>query len=174
MGEHYLQTKVIDKMAFMKRDVNLGLVLLIIATLLLFTGFTVFYQNNFKQVISDYNDKYSQLKKVTQELENEKGRLNKTYELRVKAESDIQALDSQYKSLSEERDALEAHKNAIQSELSTTKTQLAVTKAELGQAQEQLTAAQSQVATVTTSLNSCKSQRDNYKQDLEDCQASLG
>ncbi len=155
------KTKVKTKMAFMKKDVNLGLILLIIATLLLFTGFTVFYQKNFKEVTTEYNDKLAQLNKVKQELENEKNRLNQTYELRVKAEKDVQALDSQYKQLSEERDQLESDKNTLQSELSSTKIQLASSKAELSQTQELLASVQTELSLSNSRLSSCNRKLDS-------------
>lgn len=125
-------------MAFMKKDVNLGLLLLIIATLLLFSGFTVYYQTNFKNVVTEYHDKLGQLKKVTEELGAEKTKLNETYQLRAKAEKDIKALDVQYRLLSDERDQLERDKTKLQAELSTAKATLAETEVKLSQTQTQL------------------------------------
>ena len=47
-------------MAFMKRNVNLGLLVLIVASLILFTGFAVYYQTTFKGITEEYNTKLGQ------------------------------------------------------------------------------------------------------------------
>ena len=41
-------------MSIMRRDVNLGLLLLIVAALLMFSGFTVYYQTTFKNLSKTY------------------------------------------------------------------------------------------------------------------------
>lgn len=154
-------------MAFMKKDVNFGLLLLIVATLLLFSGFTVYYQTNFKNVVAEYHDKLEQLQGVTTELSAEKEKLNETYQLRVKAEKDVKALDSQYRILSNERDQLESDRNKLQSELSTTKTTLAETQTKLGQTETKLSQTQTQLSQTQAELSSKKSKIDNLKDDID-------
>jgi len=154
-------------MAFMKKDVNLGLLLLIISTLLLFSGFTVYYQTNFKNVVTEYHDKLGQLEEVTSELGAEKVKLNETYQLRVKAEKDISALDTQYRLLSDERDQLESDKNKLQSELTTTKTQLAESQAKLSQTETILSQTQDSLRAANTEISSLKSRVSNLKDDID-------
>ncbi|MBL7054130.1 hypothetical protein ISS05_00035 [Candidatus Woesearchaeota archaeon] len=163
-------------MAFMKKDVNLGLLLVIIATLLLFSGFTVYYQTNFKNVVSDYHNKLSQLEKVTSDLGQEKTKLNETYQLRVKAEKDVKALDSQYRLLGDERDQLEDAKNTLQSELGSTKTKLAEAQVQLSSAQSELSSTQDLLKTANAKISSLNSRiddlqdsRDSYKAQYEAC-----
>ena len=163
-------------MAFMKKDVNLGLLLLIVATLLLFSGFTVYYQTNFRNVVDEYHTKLDELKTITTELGAEKTKLNETYQLRVKAEKDIKSLDTQYRLLSDERDQLENDRNKLQSELSSTKTSLAETKTTLSQTQNTLTqtqtslnAANAQVLTLGDRIGDLKDERDSYKAQYEAC-----
>lgn len=158
-------------MAFMRKDVNMGLLLLIIATLLLFSGFTVYYQTNFRDVVGEYNEKLSQLQQVKDELLSEKTRLNQTYELRIKAERDIEALDSQYKDLSDERDRLESDKNSLQSELSSTKGELASNKAELSQVNDLLSTTQAELTITSSRLVSCNREVEDLEDDLEACQS---
>ena len=65
-------------MAIMKRDVNLGLLLLIVAALLMFSGFTVYYQTTFKNVSKSFETKIKELESVSKELESKRGQLNET------------------------------------------------------------------------------------------------
>ena len=82
-------------MTFMKKDVNLGLLVLIIASVLLFSGFSVYYQTAFKDVSLEYQEKLGQLSEVTEQLSSKRQELNETYSMRVKAEQDKQTLDAQ-------------------------------------------------------------------------------
>jgi len=152
-------------MAFMKRDVNLGFLVLIIASIILFSGFSVYYQTTFKDVSLEYKNKLEQLQKVTSDLSTQKQQLNETYSLRVKAEQDKKALVQSYKDLSDERNQLENDKSTLESELLTTKS-------DLEEKSTQLQSTQNQLASTQAELSSAKSQRDNYKADLaEVCDA---
>jgi len=60
-------------MGVMKRDVNLGLLLLIVAALIMFSGFTVYYQTTFKNVSRSYETKLNELESISKELESKRG-----------------------------------------------------------------------------------------------------
>ena len=152
-------------MAFMKKDVNIVLLILIVVAILVFSGFTVYYQTTFKDVSLEYKNKLEQLQKVTSDLSTQKQQLNETYALRVKAEQDKRALDQSYKDLSDERNQLASDKATLESELIDTKSDLAEKSVELQSTQNQLASTQAE-------LGSVKVQRDNYKADLaEVCDA---
>lgn len=161
-------------MAFLKRDVNLGFLFLLIATLLLFLGFTIYYETHLKNVQSEYDTKLSQLEKVTEELNSEKSRLNQTYKLRVKAEQDIEALDDQFKEISEERDNLEGERDTLSTELLLSKNQLAKAKADLKQNEVLLAQTQDSLAVANQKARKLEIKVDNLEDDLEDCEAQLG
>ena len=59
-------------MAFMRRDINLGLLLLIAAALLMFSGFTVYYQTTFKNVTKSYETQIKALDAITKQRETKK------------------------------------------------------------------------------------------------------
>ena len=147
-------------MAFMKKDVNVVLLFLIVASILVFSGFTVYYQTTFKDVSLEYKNKLEQLQKVTSDLSTQKQQLNETYALRVKAEQDKKALDQSYKDLSDERNQLEYDKSKLEVNLLATKNDLA----EKG---VQLISTQNQLASTEAELGSVKAQRDTYKNDLK-------
>src|SRR3989344_9653050 len=91
-------------MAFMKRDVNIGLLILIIAAVIVFSSFSVYYQSTFKNVSLDYLNKLEQLNRVTSELSKQKQELNQTYSLRTKAEEDKKTLDVKYTEVRDENE----------------------------------------------------------------------
>jgi chromosome segregation ATPase len=160
-------------MAFMKRDVNLGLLVLIIISIALFAGFSIYYQTSFKDVSLEYQSKLEQLSKVTSELRLQREKLNETSTLRVKAEEDRKVLDERYKDLNDERGRLEADKISLQSELTTTKSGLAEKKAELDATKNLLSQTQASLEASNSELSSLKSKRDNLEEDIERICAKL-
>ena len=154
-------------MAFMKRNVNLGLLFLIVASLVLFTGFSVYYQTTLKDITLEYNTKLKDLQKVTKELGLQKTALNETYELKIKAERDRSALDSQYRDISDENLQLEKDKTGLMVEV-------AQTKSELGAAQTELESKKTLLAKTQADLSAANSKISSLKDDIEDLCASIG
>lgn len=148
-------------MAFMKKDVNLGLLVLIIASIIMFSGFSVYYQTTFKDVSLEYKEKLEQLGKVTTELSTQKQALNETYSLRIKAEQDKKTLDSRYNEVRDENSNLLADNSNLRSEVSSTKS-------ELGEKSAQLSATQSLLANVQSELSSEKSKVSSLNSKLDD------
>ena len=145
----------------MKKDVNLGLLVLIIASIILFSGFTVYYQTTFKDVSLEYQNKLEQLSMVTEDLATQKQALNETYSLKIKAEQDKQTLDARYNEVRNENDNLKTDNTNLRLEVSSTKSQLAQKSAELD-------ATTSLLSQVQTERDNYKSQRDRYKSDLDE------
>ena len=132
-------------MAIMKRDVNLGLLLLIVAALLMFSGFTVYYQTTFKNVSKSFEIKLNELESVSKELESKRGQLNETsIQLQLKKQKE-EDLSTKFDDVRSERDQLETDKKKLEVELASTKASLAATLAELTNTKNQL-AAQVQLA----------------------------
>jgi len=161
-------------MAFMRRDVNLGLLVLIIASIIIFSGFTVYYQTTFRDVSMEYQEKLDQLKQVTDELSSKRSELNETYSLKVKAEQDRRALDSSYKDVSDENEGLKNDKANLQSEISSTKSQLGVKTAELDATENLLASVQAEMNKYKSQWQSCESDLDNVCEYIdEDLGAAL-
>jgi len=154
-------------MAFMKRDVNLGLLLLIIVAIVLFTAFSVYYQTTFQDVSLEYQSKLDQLSQVTKELGAKRTELNETYSLRIQAEEDRKVLDSRYRDVSDENLRLETDKATLQTELSSTKSDLAEKSVELVSTKNLLSQTQTSLSAANGEITSLKSQRSNLKDDVE-------
>ena len=154
-------------MAFMKRNVNMGLLVLIIASLILFTGFSVYYQTTLKGISTEYNEKLSELQKVTKELGLQKEALNETYELKRKAEVDRSALDSKYRDVSDENLQLEKDNTNLRVEVTQTKSELGATQTELESKKVILAQTQQDVESARGQVTSLK--RENDELEAENC-----
>lgn len=167
-------------MKIMKRDVNFGLFLIIIAVLVSFASFTVYYQSTYKNLTTSYNYKLEELKRTSEELGLHKSKLNETsFELEIKVERE-QDLSNQYVGLKGERDKLQTDKQTLQTELSSTKTNLAeksallvAKEAELSQKTTELAAANSQIIDLRDERDNYKGQRDSCNDNLNECNAKL-
>lgn len=115
-------------MAVMRRDINIGLLFLIVATLIVFAGFTVYYQTTFKNVSNEYKTKLTELEKVSSDLESKKKELTETSQTLQLKESNEQALSSQYTDLKGEKDQLEKDKATLQIELAAKLSELVDTQ----------------------------------------------
>src|SRR3989338_2692583 len=125
-------------MAIMRRDVNLGLLLLIVAAILMFSGFTVYYQTTFKNVSKSYEIKLNELNTISKELESKKGQLNQTnVQLTLQGQKE-QDLSKKYVDTKSERDQLETDKTKLTADLTSTKSELAATLGKLTDTQNQL------------------------------------
>ena len=114
-------------MALMKKDVNLGLLLLIVAALLMFSGFTVYYQTTFKNLSTTYQNELKQLDRVTKDLESKRGQLNQTsVQLQVNTQNQAD-LSKKFVDIKGERDQLDADKKKLTADLASTKSTLAQT-----------------------------------------------
>ena len=145
-------------MAFMKKDVNLGLLVLIIAAIIVFSGFTVYYQTSFRDISLDYKTKLEQLQQVTKDLTTQKKELNETYSLRQKAEQDRKALDSSYREVSDENDQLKNDNSNLRSELGSTKSDLGEKTARLEATQNILAQTQADLASANSKMKSLKTE----------------
>ena len=147
-------------MAIMRRDVNLGLLLLIVAALLMFSGFTVYYQTTFKNVSKSYEIKLKELDTISKDLESKKGQLNQTnVQLQLQGQKE-QDLSKKYVDTKSERDQLETDKTKLSADLSSTKSELAATL-------RKLTEAQGTLATQAKLIDDFNKQVIDLKRDVE-------
>ncbi|MDP6648264.1 MAG: hypothetical protein QGH34_02635 [Candidatus Woesearchaeota archaeon] len=147
-------------MAFMKRDVNLGLLILIVFSIIIFSAFSVYYQTTFQDVSLEYQQKLEQLGKVTKELGTKRQELNETYSLKLKAEEDKRVLDQRYKEASDEN-------TGLRSDLISTKVQLAEKSSELVETQNSLAQREASLIAANSEIASKNSKIGNLNDEIE-------
>ena len=157
-------------MAFMKRDVNLGLLFLIVAALLMFSGFTVYYQTTFKNISGNYDQKLKELEMVTKELDSKRGQLNDTsVQLQLRKQQEV-SLSEKFTDVRTEKEQLETDKAKLQTELISTSGQLASAKTELESAKTNLAAKEQQIASLSKQIVNLKDDIEDLENDLAECE----
>lgn len=133
-------------MAYIKKRVNVVLLLLIAVIIASFIGFTTYYEIIYKDISTEYNLKKSQLEILNQNLSIQSGKLSETTaELQRKVE-DKKRFDVLYTVSVEE-------KNALQEELTTTTATLENTRTELNEATEQVRSLNAEVKDLKVELD---------------------
>jgi chromosome segregation ATPase len=166
-------------MAYLKKNVNFGLFLLIIATLICFTAFSIYYQQNYQKLTDEYETKVTKIDDLVDTLNLEKTKLNQTsYQLRVKAERE-QDLSTKYTELRNEKEQLETDLASLQSQLSQTiielnqKTaELASTTASLELTQSELNDANREISRLESRISSLNDEIDSLQDQLNECLGS--
>ena len=144
----------------MKRDVNIGLLILIIASIIVFSGFSVYYQTTFKDVSLEYQSKLEQLGTVTTELATQKQALNETYSLKKKAEQDREVLDVRYKDVRDEDEKISTDNTNLRLEITNTKNDLGVAQSDLENKKVQLAQTQADLSDANSRISSLNSKLD--------------
>tara|TARA_Y100000310_G_scaffold291402_1_gene319328 strand:- start:381 stop:857 length:477 start_codon:yes stop_codon:yes gene_type:complete len=153
-------------MAVMKRDVNFGMFVLIIATLLVFAGFTAYYQTTFENLTSEYRGKIGELSTVTSNLQQEKIKLNQTsIQLQIKAEKE-KSLNEKYEEMVDWKNREEAAKIEFQGLFTTSQSNLA-------EAETLRDQYKGERDTFEDERDTERALKNRYKGDLDSCQAEL-
>lgn len=157
----------------MKRDINFGLLLIIIATLISFSAFTVHYQKTFKNLSSNYYGKLNELDNVATQLNLEKGRLNQTsYQLQVKEKRESE-LSGIYSDLRTEKETLEGDLKATQEALMAERDKLVKSQEELTATLSELTLTKSDLQEAYEENNRLESRIDSLNDEIDGlCQCS--
>jgi chromosome segregation ATPase len=153
-------------MKVMRRDVNFGLLLIIVATLICFSIFTVHYQNTFKNLSTNYYGKLNELDNVAQQLNMEKGKLNQTsYQLQVKEKRENE--------LSDIYSELRTEKEKVEADLQETQNALAAEKEKVIQTQDELTSTLNELTLTKSDLQEANDKIARQRDEISDLQDEI-
>ncbi len=117
-------------MGFIDDNAHVWLLVMVIVVAGAIVGLSVVYQQNFKDINKQYENKLNELNKTFIELTGAKSKLNKTIEeLEVKAERE-EDLASKYSLVKARKDELETLKIQLEADLQNTKNENSQLKAE--------------------------------------------
>ena len=160
-------------MAYMKKNVNFGFFLLLVASLICFAGLSVYYQTTFKDLYIDYKLKLDDLKNISSTLSTEKAKLEQTsQELTIKEEREKE-LSTQYTGLRTEKEKLQDEKANLQKKLAAKTSELVQKRAELATAQAELSISKADLASAMTTISGLRNNIDNLKEDIVNLNAQL-
>lgn len=106
-------------MKFLKADVNLHLLALVLVILVVFVSFNVYYQNKIRNLQSEYDEKIENLKVIEGKLLSKEKKLNEILELKDTIKKDKEILEIGYLSLRSENKDLETEKTSLMDDLDT-------------------------------------------------------
>lgn len=115
-------------MEFLKNDLNLKLIFSIALLLLLFAGFSAYYQKTLINITSEYNEKNAQFEEVTAMFVAEETKAEEISKLNEKSQKDKEFLETGYNDLNNENQVLKKDLEATISELTKTESELAEKK----------------------------------------------
>ena len=160
-------------MAYMKRNVNLGFFLLLVATLISLAGLSLYYQTTFKDLYVDYKGRIDDLKNVSSTLGTERTKLEQTSQELILKEEREKELSMQYTGLRTEKEKLENEKAKLQTQLAATTSELTQKRAELFTAQSNLATAQAELITTKTSLDNAMTTISGLRADIANLEENI-
>lgn len=146
-------------MEITKKNINLGLFVIIVATLVAFASFTTYYQYSYKNTTALYQNKLDELDRVMTTLKVTKEQLEKAASSVSESTEETEQISSEYNQLKDEKDKLE-------SDLSKNKRSLADTRAQLTQTELQLTQAQADLAAAKSEITVLQNRVDDINGDI--------
>jgi len=125
-------------MAYIQKDLNMNLLLLLVGLMAVIGGLTVFYQTSFKEINTKYFTKVTELNQTYTTLTQNLDTLNQTKQALQLKELREGDLTSKYLTVTKQKTDLEAEKQELltvkknlQDQLEETTTKLTATKKEL-------------------------------------------
>ena len=106
-------------MRFLKADFNLHLLAVVLAVLVVFAGFSIYYQNKIKEMQREYDKKAENLKSIEEKLLSKEEKLNEISELKEVIKKDKETLEIGYLSLHGENQNLKTEKTNLMEDLET-------------------------------------------------------
>lgn len=153
-------------MAYMRRNVNLLLMVLVLVVLFSLVILTTFYQKNYRNLSETYEVTSKELSKVSQNFTSKLDELQRTTgELKIKA-TDKEKLDDLYTQLT-------AEKNKLETELKATQDSLAGKTAMLEQTERELSSAKTTVIKQEEEIADLDSAVRNQKQKIDELRAEI-
>lgn len=154
-------------MAYMKRNVNIFLLLVIVIIVASLAALTTYYQSTYKNLGSKYDEKQKEIEKKIAELNALGGRLNQTSkELGIKAERE-EKLGAQYTDVKTAKEKVEDELTDTQDALQKETLLRQSVQTQLQQAQYNLKIAQEEISDLRKEI-------DHFRGIAQSCAAALG
>jgi chromosome segregation ATPase len=118
-------------MGFLKRDMNLKLIFMILILIIAITGFSIFYKFKLENVSIEYENKSKQLEEITAKAISEEAKIQEISQSKETLSNDKAVLEEGYSSLNNENQELKKEKTILEEEIASVKLELGKTKSEL-------------------------------------------
>ncbi|MBU3941437.1 MAG: hypothetical protein KKF74_00830 [Nanoarchaeota archaeon] len=157
----------------MKRNVNFGFFLLLVATLISLAGLSLYYQTTFKDLYVDYKGRIDDLKNISSTLGTERTKLEQTSQQLIIREEREKELSTQYTGLRTEKEKLEEEKASLQKQLAVKTSELTQKRAELATAQAELSISKTDLAAAKATISGLRADIANLDESIANLNAQL-
>jgi len=155
-------------MAYIRKNVNFILIILVITLIAMFVGFASYFESSNRTLVEQYDEKSNQYDSLKSNLSTQKTQLEKTYselQLQVAGGSKLQSLYNEVlqekKKIEEQLSKTQGQLSQTQTELANTITQLRKTEADLAVSEANYQYAQNRVNILTADVSSKQSKINN-------------
>ena len=125
-------------MAYIQKNVNFLLILLFLAVVTAFIGFTTYYQTTYRNLSSEYNERVTELESAQNNISLQDANIRETAtELQLRV-ADKTKFENLYTELVAEKNKLDKDLAQTRGSLASSQSELATTKSELGTAKTDL------------------------------------
>ena len=145
-------------MAYMKKNVNLLLMLLVVTFIFSLVLLTTFYQQNYKKLSEDFENTSRKLDLVSENFSSKIEELHSTTSTLNLTSSDKEKLDELYVNLKTDKESLDAELQNVKAELEKQKLAAEFNRRKLSEVQEKLSQRERQM----------ESMRLSHKEETED------
>lgn len=152
-------------MSYINRNANVVLLFLVVLSLTVLVGATVYFQQNFSGINKEYNEKLAHLEEMEKQLNQKSAALNKTREeLVLKSERETEFTE-QYTKEKEDKESAQKENEKLNSQVSSLDSQLDSAQRTLKDAQAELTFERRQNAELTVINGQLAAKVELYKSE---------
>ncbi len=160
-------------MAYIKKNVNTFLLLLVVVIVGAIAGLSTYYQTTYKSLSGDYEDKLNEISGLVVDLNTKNEKLEKTEgELQVKKQRE-EELSTHYGEVKEEKDKLQGDLSTTRATLEDTTGKLKRKTTELNKALYDLNVATEEIADLKGQVKKFKSEAATFKSSWKSCESRL-
>jgi uncharacterized protein (DUF3084 family) len=155
-------------MSYIKKNVNFGLLFIIIILAVAIASIGIYYNQNYTSLSKNYNQQLDNLQKVTQDLLFHKTILNQTTQDLATKEQDETELNKRYTQLRADKEKVDTDNANLREELGKATEDLMAKTNQLISAQSEIAAQKTQVATLTKQVTQNEASIKSLKNRLDE------
>jgi chromosome segregation ATPase len=111
-------------LGFLKKDVNLKLISIILVLVIAITAFTILYDNRLENILTGYKNKAELLEAITAKAVSQEAEAYEISQSKETIQKDKEALEKNYNTINNENRALKKGLETLKTELQKTKSEL--------------------------------------------------
>ncbi len=155
-------------MTYMKKNVNMFMILLLVTVLIALVGVTAYFQVVYRDLSVDYEEKVESLNEISAQVTTQASELNRTRTTLRIQEEDTEQYEQLYGDLSDENTKISSDLANVQNELSTAVRDLQKAQSDIRNKDSQISAQETQIANLVDEVDDLERDKRNLDDDVDD------